>query len=166
MNQLPLGIYYLNLTNGLQAIEDYQLNDYRVIRIPSTWCEQKLWNDILMTVSDDFLYNVARGHSCVVFDYGANKEVPRAIWQGLEWIKYVLFRRWYPSMTYFPEGRASQGLKYFQEQYRLLDTRVKQRLNYFKRYVNGMPNIKAVTGKAKCDGNYEYHVKLSRTYFV
>ena len=40
-------ISYINLTNGIEAIRKYNLSEYRFIRIPSTYCEQKLWNDIL-----------------------------------------------------------------------------------------------------------------------
>lgn len=85
--------HFINLTNGIQAIEDYKLSDYSFIRIQSTACEQKRFEEIVVTLSDDFLMSCAMGRNCIVYDYGANKTIPRAIWQGLEWVKFVLYKR-------------------------------------------------------------------------
>lgn len=32
--------HFINLTNGIEAIEEHHLTDYRFIRIQSTACEQ------------------------------------------------------------------------------------------------------------------------------
>lgn len=153
--------HFINLTNGIQAIEDYGLTDVRFVRIQSTACEQKRWEDILMQLSDDFMISAALGYQCVVYDYGANKDVPRAIWQGLEWVKYVLWRHWY-GRPYRPIGRAITMEPYFDEQYRRLSPRAKARLAYFKRYVcqeKWLLRISSVTRPTTWDGDKAYYVE-------
>lgn len=153
--------HFINLTNGIQAVEDHGLTDVRFIRIQSTACEQKRWEDILMQLSDDFMISAALGHRCVVYDYGANKSVPRAIWQGLEWIKYVLWRHWY-GRPYRPIGRAITMEPYFDEQYRKLSPRARARLAYFKRYCRPEEQtllISSVTAPTTRDGDKAYYVE-------
>lgn len=69
-------------------------DDYRSIRIQSTICEQKNWDRLIQDLDYDFLMNLALGHKCVVYDFGAKKPIPRAVYQGLEFVKYVLNSRW------------------------------------------------------------------------
>ena len=148
---------FINLTNGIQAIEDYGLVDVRFIRIQSTACEQKRWEDIFMQLSDDFLISAALGHQCLVYDYGARKDTPRAIWQGLEWIKYLLWRSWY-DRPYRPIGRAITMEPYFAEQYSNLSPRAKARLMYFARYCPPEKGLRifSVTRPTEHDGDYGY----------
>ena len=155
--------HFINLTNGLQAIEEYGLDprDVRFIRIQSTWCEQKRWEDILMALSDDFLMQAALGHECVVYDYGAGKPVPRAVWQGLEWVKFVLWRRWH-SASYVPEGRAAWAWGYFDKVYYCLSDRAKARVDYFHKFVTGPLRIRAVTSATELDGKTEEHVRMAK----
>jgi hypothetical protein len=150
---------FINLTNGIQAIHDYVLTDYTFIRIQSTWCEQKRFEDIIFTLSDDFLMNIALGNHCIVYDYGANKEIPRAIWQGLEWIKYVLYMRWY-KINYTPTGRACLSRDYFEQQYRSLSTKIRSKLDYFRKYKMGEIKISSITSCSKNDGNIDYHMNI------
>ena len=72
---------YINLTNGVEAISTLQ-GDYRFIRIQSTVCEQKLWDRLIQDLDYDFLMNLALGHKCIVYDFGARKPIPRAVYQG------------------------------------------------------------------------------------
>ena len=155
-------INFINLTNGMQAIKDYGLSDFRFIRLQSTACEQKLWEEIILSISDDFLMSVALGRDCVVYDYGANKDIPRAIWQGLEWLKYVLYLKWY-NQEYTPQGRSSKSRSYFYEQYKKLSKRARTRLNYFRNYTDGELRISSITDKTKKDGNLEWYVNIAKT---
>ena len=155
-------INFINLTNGMQAIKDYGLSDFRFIRLQSTACEQKLWEEIILSISDDFLMSVALGRDCVVYDYGANKDIPRAIWQGLEWLKYVLYLKWY-NQEYTPQGRSSKSRSYFYEQYKKLSKRARTRLNYFRNYADGELRISSITDKTKKDGNLEWYVNIAKT---
>jgi hypothetical protein len=137
--------HYVNLSQGLRAILQYDLKDYRYIRIQSTWCEQKRWADVLMVLSDDFLMNVALGHECIVYDYGARKKVPRSVWQGLEWIKFVLYKIWY-NKVYEVKGRLNKSTQqYFDEQYNLLSKKVKNKIKYYKKFTVGVIRIRSKT---------------------
>lgn len=153
--------HFINLTNGIQAIEDYGLTDVRFVRIQSTACEQKRWEDILMHLSDDFMISAALRHRCIVYDYGANKHVPRAIWQGLEWVKYALWRAWW-GRPYRPVGRAITMEPYFLRQYLGLSPKAKARLAYFARYCRpGEPrlDVVSVTEPTENDGDYGYYAE-------
>ncbi len=158
--------HFINLTNGIQAIKDHNLTDFRFIRLQSTACEQKRWGEILLTISDDFLMAAALGRNCIVYDYGANKETPRAIWQGLEWMKYALSRRWHKT-EYKPQGRAKTSGGYFAEQYATLSKGVRARMDYFKKYVDGPLQITAITSTTDKDSKSEWYagiIKGSKEY--
>jgi hypothetical protein len=156
---------FINLTNGIQAIEDYGLKDLHFIRIQSTWCEQKEWERIILTISDDFLMHAALNVPCVVYDYGANKPVPRAIWQGLEWIKFVLTRIWY-NEDYRIEGRGGVAMEnYFNSEIHKLSETVWNRIAYYRRYLPNLTaerfNIRAITEATDRD-NSGFHAWVIR----
>ncbi len=155
-------VHFINLTNGIQAVRDYGLTDYRFMRLQSTACEQKRWEDILLTTTDDFMMAAALGHGCIVYDYGANKQVPRAVWQGLEWVKYALSKRWH-GINYQPQGRARTSTGYFALQYEGLTKRARARMDYYKRYVNGPLCINAVTQATEHDGAREWYADILKT---
>lgn len=143
---------WINLTNGLQAIRDYRLTEYSVMRLQSTHCEQKRWDYVLASVPDEFLFRLALGDECRVYDYGARKAVPRAVWQGLEWVRYAVTRRW-TGEEVAPQGRAKTMGPYFSEQYARLTDREKARLDYFGGMAIGAPRISSVTAPTTHDGD-------------
>lgn len=155
-------LHYLNLSNGIQALDDYALapEAVRYLRIPSTWCEQKLWADVLGCASDDLLMNLALGRKCRVYDYGANKPAPRALWQGLEWIRYVLHRRWLGEEV-TAVGRASGARGYFAGEYARLGRRDKARIDYYARYLaTETIRLVAVAGSTDRDGSAWYAQRI------
>lgn len=128
---------YVNLTNSIEAISQLNLSDYSFIRIQSTICEQKLWDRLIQDLDYDFLMNVALGNKCVVYDYGANKPIPRAIYQGLEFIKYVLHKRWL-NQEYQTNVNKSNNKdirrdcnSYFESCYKNLNDRTKKKVRLF-----------------------------------
>jgi len=154
--------HFINLTNGIEAIREHNLTDYRFIRIQSTACEQKRFESILMDISDDFLMLVALGHTCVVYDYSSKREVPRAIWQGLEWIKFALMKNWF-DVTYIPEGRGNKCSNYFGSIYETLGDRAKKRIRYFKKFTginkrNRLIDIVSKTSRTIRDGDSLYYI--------
>jgi len=148
----PIVRNWVNLTNGLQAIRDYNLTEYSVMRLQSTHCEQKRWGDVLASVPDEFLFRLALGDECRVFDYGARKAVPRAVWQGLEWVRYAVTRRWTGKML-APGGRAKMMGPYFAELYAKLTSKEKARLDYFGGMATGAPRISSVATVTTHDGD-------------
>jgi hypothetical protein len=154
----PKTTHWVNLTNGLQAIRDYQLTDWRALRIQSTHCEQKRWEDVLASVPDEMLLRLAMGEECRIYDYGANKPISRACWQGLEWVRYVLCRRWLGKRIQ-PRGRSSLMSGYFEEQYKLaLSDRALRRLDYFANMAkpSRYPFITVVCAQTDKDGDSGY----------
>ena len=133
------------------------------MRLQSTWCEQKRWADVLTALPDEFLVRAALGERITVIDYGAHADAPRAIWQGLEWVKYALHRTWFERM-YTPVGRAQSMQHYFGTQYQELDERVLVRLRYFRRFAAGQLQIGALFGRSRYDGNYQALASLLRRY--
>jgi hypothetical protein len=150
-------VHFVNLTNGIEAIRPNGLMNPHFIRLQSTACEQTRWGQILLDLSDDFLLHAAMGDTCYVYDYGASKFVPRAIWQGLEWVKYALNRRWY-SHKYEPVARAATMGRYFDEQYEKLDRKVKNRLDYFVPFLAQAPvQVVGVPGRTTHDGDKQWY---------
>lgn len=49
----------------------------------------------MLSLDSNFLMNLAVGNTCIVYDYSQNKEMPRALYQGLEYIKFILYKRWF-----------------------------------------------------------------------
>ena len=64
--------HYYNLTNGLQ-FKNFN-EPYSFIRIQSTACEQKRWDFIIQDLDNDFLYNLAIGNTCIVYDLSEKKK--------------------------------------------------------------------------------------------
>lgn len=155
-------INYINLTNGIEAIEKHNLKDYRFIRIQSTSCEQKRWDYILLTLSDDFLINLALGNKCFVYDFGANKKCPRAIYQGLEFIKLVLYKRWFDRDYDFEIcTNMNRDKKYYIGKMRNLDRGTKRKVDYFKKFLmTDKLNIETIFSSTDKDNNNEYYFNI------
>lgn len=111
--------------------------------------------------------NLALGHECVVYDFGARKPIPRAVYQGLEFVKYVLNRRWL-GKEYVTnvnrsrnEDRKNNCNEYFSKCYERLEDRTKKKLDYFLPYINtdGI-NLKCITACTKHDGDKEFYREI------
>lgn len=155
-------INYINLTNGIEALPTLP-DGFRFVRIQSTVLEQKLWDRLIQDLDYDFLLNVAIGNECVIYDYGARKPIPRVVYQGVEFIKYVLHKRWL-NEEYLTDCNRSNGEhirkdcnSYFESCYRNLENRTKKKLDYFKPYVYGVVDIKTVTDTTIHDGDKQFY---------
>jgi len=167
-SESALKINYINLTNGIESVPmlKFRNEDYRFIRIQSTICEAKNWDRLIQELDYDFLLNVAIGNECVIYDYGARKPIPRAVYQGIEFIKYVLYKRWL-NEEYLTDCNRSKGEhirkdcnSYFESCYRNLEDRTKKKLDYFKPYVIGRINITTVTYATIHDGDKEFYKNI------
>jgi hypothetical protein len=87
-------LHYANLTNGRACPHLGEVPDRRVVRVQSTWCEQKRWGDVALTVGADLLFHLARGETCVVHDVSERDRESRACWQGLSWLRYACSVAW------------------------------------------------------------------------
>ena len=154
--------YFINLTNGIEYLPIIYDKDYSFIRIQSTALEQHLWSNIILDLDYNFLMSLAVGENCVVVDYGANKEVPRAIYQGIPFLKYVLNRRWFGLETNaFVKGQNCR--KYFSECYEKLSDKAKKKLDYFKPFLmTNVIDIWAIAQSTTHDGNKEFYSSVLR----
>lgn len=162
---LTVKVNYINLTNGIEFVPIFKFynEDYRFIRIQSTICERKLWDRLIQELDYDFLMNVAIGNKCYIYDYGARKPVPRSVYQGVEFIKYTLYKRWL-NKEYLSDCNRSNGEhirkdcnSYFESCYRNFEDRTKRKLDYFKPYVFGEINIETITDATIHDGDKEFY---------
>lgn len=132
-------VNFINLSSGLAWLNTPIFpTDYRLVRIPSTACEQKRWSFIIEDLSYDFLIHAAMGDTCRVWDTSARKQVSRAIYQGLPWIQYAAERRWFdksgPALV-----KRHNAQEYFDQCYRQLSDRAKGKLDYAAKYLAGDP---------------------------
>lgn len=158
-------LHYINLTNGIEAIPSIPSDDYRFIRIQSTVCEQHLWDKLLLELSDDLLMNLALGNECIIYDYGAGKPVPKAVYQGLEFIRYVLYRRWldieYPPIIRRNNHTNVNCQREFEHYYRNLPKKAKKKIDYFLPYLNtDQIRLSSVTAATVHDGDKPYYNRI------
>ena len=154
-------LHYLNLTNGIEAMPSLAGQPFRFIRIQFTACEQKRWDFILQDLDCDFLISLARGHECIVHDAGHNGN-PRALWQGLEFVRYALSLRWF-GVAPAPIVRKHNVREYFECQYRKLSSRTLVKLGYFRRWLNCKAiKLTAAPSFTARAGDYEWYVEALR----
>lgn len=149
-------IHYLNLTNGIEILNDFQLINFRFMRIQSTACEQKRWDFILRDLDYDFLMNLALGNPVIIYDFSAKKAVPRSVYQGVEWIRYILNRVWFDRET-TAYVKNHDCTDYFREKYKEIDKSTFIKLKYFKKFLHtNKLNIYVYTKQTKHDGDFDY----------
>ena len=151
--------YYVNLTNGIEVIPDIR-HEYRFVRIQSTACEQKRWNFLIQDLDNDLLMNLALGNTCIVYDY-SRKGRSRAVWHGIEFIKYTLSLYWL-EVELNPISRSGMGLKnYFHSIYNRLDTRTLKKLKYFTKFLlTNEIKLLSCSKLTDKDGQYEWYKKV------
>lgn len=127
---------FLNLTNGIEALERYNLNldEVSFIRLQSCHCERSKFVEILKELDYNFLLNLALGYRCVVYDFGANSPTSKALYIGLTWVRYALIRRWFDKIIPV-EIKGWDLSKRFDMFYRKIDDKTKRKLDYFKKFL-------------------------------
>ena len=151
---------FLNLTNGIEYLEQNKKID-GFVRIQSTWCEQKKWNDILLDLDYTLLINLCKGNVCYIIDYSNKKESTRALYQGVEWIKFILYKIWLKE-KYYPIVKKNNCTDYFESEYEKIKngTGIKK-IKYFNKFVDCKNiNLIAIGNKTKYDGKYTYYSSL------
>ncbi len=160
---------FLNLTNGIEAIERYSLDisEVNFIRIQSTHCEQFQFERILLELDNNFLMWLALGYECIIYDFGAaGSETSKAVYHGVEWIKYVLNKRWFGKDT-IPYVRGKMVLSAFQNYYSQLSRKTKRRIDYFKDFLLATElNLVSITSASSYDGQKEKLAELIKTYIT
>jgi hypothetical protein len=153
--------HFLNLTNGIEALEKYNFpaDEVNFIRIQSSYVESHLYNDMLLEIDQNFLMFAALGYECNVYDFSARTDDPKAMYMGMAWIKYVLERRWLglqPNIIV----KDKDITNYMDELYCKIPKRIRARIDYFKKYLNTEAiRINIKTSATSNDNNMEYYTE-------
>lgn len=145
---------FLNLTNGL--LYDGPFDGF--IRIQSCHCESKRWEKVIDGIDNNFLMWIALGYPVTVVDYSAHKVIPRALYQGLEFIWYCCCREW--GITNVPIVNGVNVSAYFTEEYNKIDDKKRRKFKYFRKFLNNPQKPQIIAGQTDRDGDYEYFQEL------
>lgn len=161
-------IVFLNLTNGLEAIREYDLKliNYNVIRIASTDLEQHNFNRIISDIDYNFLFALATGKKVLIIDYSSKKLISRALFQGIPFLFYCLNKEWFDK-TEKTFVRNMNVTKYFEEEYKKLSDESLRKIRYFKKLVTCTSlEIYVYCDKSVLDGKYESYKNLIKEKMI
>ncbi|KAF5835715.1 hypothetical protein DUNSADRAFT_6994 [Dunaliella salina] len=136
--------HFVNLTNGLEALpllHELGLH-YNYVRIQSTACEQQKWESLIVDLDTNMLMSLALGQCCLVWDYGSRHHKtgnPRALWLGLEFIRYALTKLWFGKEAAARCGALPRGYNaalQFDEYLRYFSKPTLRRMRYFSKWVH------------------------------
>jgi len=107
-----------------------------------------------MALGADLLMNLALGHTCVIYDFSNKRQVPRALWQGMELARYVLERVWF-DREYQVDARMRP---YFRQVFKELPERTLRHLAYFRKFLaTECINLVLVGDRTIHDGDYKWY---------
>lgn len=150
--------HFVNLKNGVEAIPTLDAlgipHDY--LRIQSTMCEVGDMEKVLLELDATFLVAAALGYSCVVYDYGSRDKkrgVPRALWYGLEFVRYALNVEWFGAPDRPPILRGKRVDQDFRRKLGGLSKSCKKRMRYYRQFI---PPEVAARGAVRLVGVYQF----------
>ena len=154
--------YFLNLTNGIEALKRYNisLNDIQFLRIQSTHLENEAFDKLLLTLDSNFLMWLALGYECVIYDFGAKSETSKAMYYGVEWIKYVLNIRWFGNYD-APIVKGKNVKQQFAQHYNNIDKKTKKQIDYYKKFLlTNQLNITSITSLTNNDNQPDFYLNI------
>lgn len=171
--------YFLNLTNGIEYLPETDFGQVHFVRLRSTTVERKDWLYMLMDLDHNFLLHLALGKECIFVDYGTNRKNSKTVYHAIPMIEYILTRRWFGTkIEEYRLGRNTDKKCYdVKDQYKhaynelfVFDStpeknRLKTKLDYYKRFLDGKINLTAISESTHNDGNYPYYVNILKTQY-
>jgi hypothetical protein len=162
---------FLNLTNGIEIFDKFpnllSLENVSFIRIQSTHCEQKNYEEMFSNLDSNFLMHLAMGFDCIVYDFGSRRfdGNSRACWQGLELIRFICNKIWF-DLEFLENDDVKKQQEHFIEVYKYCRP-LKRKLKYFKKFSTIDPSLKE-TGvrlkwfsyKTEHDNDIEFHKNI------
>ena len=153
--------HFVNLSGGIEAIEQCGLVDFEIVRISSTDCQSVIrgphWEAILAELDANFLMALARGDECYVYDSSKAGQSDAQRW-GLAWIRFVLNAAWFAKVTrpVMIDGKDRSGL--FSRTWRKIGKRTKGRISYFRNFLAAEEiHLETICVRAKHDGKWAYY---------
>ena len=150
--------HFVNLKNGVEAIPtlDALGIPHEYLRIQSTMCEVGDMEKVLLELDANFLVSAALGYSCVVYDYGSRDKkrgVPRALWYGLEFVRYALNVEWFGAPDRPPILRGKRVDQDFRRKLGGVSKSCKKRIRYYRQFI---PPEVAARGAVRLVGVYQF----------
>lgn len=93
---------------------------------------------VLLELDANFLMAAALGHSCMVYDYGSRdrkRGAPRALWYGLEFVRFALNTTWFGEPDRIPVLRGKNVQRDFKKKLDGLSKSTKKRLKYYRKFI-------------------------------
>lgn len=147
---------YLNLTTGIEKIEEYPTA--RITRIQSSHIESKAYNYLLYGLSDDLLFSLATGHECIIIDGSSNRS-SKVIRIFIPVFSYIINRLWFRRFIY----PHKMNKEFLEKIYKSLSRKTKKKIRYFSKFINtNSIDLKGVSFKTFHDGDYGFYSKLFR----
>lgn len=144
--------HWINLSRGV-GCADHTGRHVQYMRLQSTWCEQRRWDDILWTIPTGFYVDISDGSgNVVVHDQSERQRTPRALWQGLRFVEIACCKSWGYKIPELVEANNSRGGKAM-DQYLLgvwdweISDRTKTLLGYYKKFTIAPPQIMYCDGR-------------------
>lgn len=153
---------YLNLTNGIEFLEklDLSISQVKFVRIQSCACERHLWDKLINELDYNFLLDLALGYNVKVLDTSAKKKESRAMYQGLEFVKYVLNRVWFDKIVE-AKCRKMDCSEYFDEAYKTISDNTIKKVKYLRKFLNtDKISLNSYCISTEHDGDYKYYRKV------
>ena len=131
----------MNLKNGIEAVpalRDHLGLEFDFVRIQSTMCEAGDMEKVVGELDANFLIAAALGYSCVVYDYGSRDKkrgAPRALWYGLEFVRYALNVEWFGEADRVPVLRGKNVAHDFSRKLRGFPKSAKKKLRYYRKFL-------------------------------
>lgn len=133
--------HFVNLKNGIEAVPALRDDlgvDFDFVRIQSTMCEAGDMEKVIGELDANFLLAAALGYSCVVYDYGSRDKkrgAPRALWYGLEFVRYALNVEWFGAADRVPVLRGKNVERDFSKKIRSFSKSAKKKLRYYRKFL-------------------------------
>lgn len=162
---------FVNLKNGLEAVPALRSArlPHAFVRIQSTMCEVGDMEKVIGGLDDNFLLAAALGYSCVVVDYGSRDKkrgVPRAVWYGLEFVRFALDEVWHGGASRRPVLRGKAVERDFARKLRGLSKSARKRLKYYRRFIpadaraRGAVRLVGAFGRTEHDDDDAYYARV------
>lgn len=176
--------HFVNLTNGVEALQDIRAfvhsdEEVRFMRLQSSHCESGAYDKILNSLDDEFLFSLACGRACYVYDLASRNKVsgvPRSIFLGIQFVKWSLAYLWFGSRSpgLVPEKvlvRGKNTVPFWRDQVMpfKISKQTKRKLRYFSPFAQelGVYDIRlfGVYGRVcENDGCKTVHTKTVRNW--
>lgn len=167
--------HFVNLTNGLEALPLLKSIDvpFHFCRLQSTQCEASRPDLLISAVESGILFQLALGECCLIYDYGSrNKETgaSRAIWYGLEFLRYTLRKVWYPEASKSDVAylRGRNVSRMFDEIIDSFSKATMRQLKYYRQFTSPETTtdvqLYGVYNATTNDADNGYYQKLAREF--